>query len=184
MREFMHGNEWWGLRDDGTWVRWNNQSLEWDPQAAPPPSAEMREVTKKPSPDVGAEQPGSGSDSTIAPSLSTAEGIDPVSGLPLPPGSKVYRWEFKKELGTPPDRMPPGAKTFRWQFGKKFGPLPLEDGPADPNASPEELRRTAFQMVRRRILGVDLWFGLILVLLFIGGVLFLLWLIDLGFNIG
>ena len=68
MREFMHDNEWWGLRDDGTWVRWNNESLEWDAQAEPPPSAEMREVTKKPSPDVGAEQPASWSDSAAAPS--------------------------------------------------------------------------------------------------------------------
>lgn len=111
MREFMHGNEWWGLRDDGTWVRWNNQSLEWDPQAEPPPSDEMREVTEKPSPDFN-EQPGSGSDSAPTPSLSPAEGIDPATGVPLPPGSKVYRWEFKKQLGTPPDQMPSGARRF------------------------------------------------------------------------
>ena len=30
MRQFMHGKEWWGLHDDGTWVRWNNQTMDWD----------------------------------------------------------------------------------------------------------------------------------------------------------
>ena len=185
MREFMHGNEWWGLHDDGTWVRWNNQAMEWDRQAEAPPSAEMREVTRKPRSDVIGEQLTDSGDG-LAPgaSISEDEAVDPATGLPPPPGSKAYRWEFKKTFGPPPSEMPPGAKTFRWGFRKAFGPFPLKGGSSDPNASPEELRRTAFRLVSRQFQRVELWFALILALLFIGGLLLLLWVIDLGFHIG
>lgn len=43
MREFMRGEEWWGLREDGSWVRWNRETLEWEPQAAPP-AGELQEI--------------------------------------------------------------------------------------------------------------------------------------------
>ena len=47
MRQFMHGSGWWGQRDDGTWVRWNNRTMEWDLQPEPPPSTELKEVPAK-----------------------------------------------------------------------------------------------------------------------------------------
>lgn len=181
MRQFMHGNDWWGLHDDGTWVRWNNLTLEWDPQAEPPPSTEMKEVPAK----VPVEQ-GIDPDAEPAKEASIPEtgGVDPVTGLPLPPGSKAYQWTFNKTLGTPPDQIPPGAKTFRWRLRKTFGPFPLEGAHVDPNASPEELRRAVFHRASRRAVRAELWLGLVLAALAVGGLLLLLWLIDLGFHIG
>ena len=182
MREFMRGNEWWGLKEDGTWVRWNNRTMEWDPQTEIPSSSEMREVshgspstdTRKADADPDVQSPGS-------PPTPQEATIDPDTGLPLPPGSKAYRWEFHKTFGTPPEQMPPGAKTFQWKFRKTLGPFPVEGGGADPRASPEDLRRAALWRASRSLSGVGLWVGLILA---VGLVLLLLWVISLAFHTG
>jgi hypothetical protein len=178
MREFMHGNEWWGQRDDGTWVRWNNQTLEWDPQAQAPPPAEMQEVTPKPpSGAIDRQTAESGAAPAAGASATQAPAVDPVTGLPLPPGSKVYSWETRKTFGTRSDQMEPGAKTFQWRLGKKFGPFPLEGKLADPNASPEELSRAAFRMASLKVRRTQLWLSLILAALVLGGLAFMVWLV-------
>jgi hypothetical protein len=167
----MRGNEWWGQRDDGTWVRWNAQTMNWDPQPAPPASSELQEVTRQP--QVSTEQTDQGT-GDLQPTSVTTEAVDPDTGLPLPPGSKVYRWESKKTFGAPPEEAPPGARTFRFSFGKRFGPFPVEDG-LGPDSPPEELRRAALRGVLSQSLGVGI--GL-LVAVVIGGAVLVLWLIN------
>jgi hypothetical protein len=98
--------------------------------------------------------------------------------------SKVYHWDFKKTFGARPDQMPPGAKTFRWNLRKTLGPFPLESEGADPTISPEQLRRAAIRRAFLRGNGVELWLWVLLATVVIGGILFLLWLIDLGFHTG
>jgi hypothetical protein len=44
VKEFTRGREWWLLRDDGSWVRWNRETMAWDPQPEPPPQTELVEV--------------------------------------------------------------------------------------------------------------------------------------------
>jgi hypothetical protein len=47
VRQFQRGSEWWGLRDDGAWIKWNRVTLEWDPQDEAPPAEEMEEIEAK-----------------------------------------------------------------------------------------------------------------------------------------
>jgi hypothetical protein len=171
VREYIRGNEWWGQRDDGTWVRWNAQTMDWDPQPAPPASSELHEVTRER--PASTEHPGEGGGDLQPTSVTTGE-VDPDTGLPLPPGSKVYRWEFKKTFGPPPEKAPPGARTFRFSFGKRFGPFPLEDE-LGPDSPPEELRRTAPRGVFRQSLGIGI---ALLVAVVVGGALLVLWLTN------
>jgi hypothetical protein len=141
----MRGNEWWGQRDDGTWVRWNGQTMDWEAQPAPPAS-EMTEVTRVPPVDL---EPGSDAPSEW---VTSTDGVDPETGIPLPPGSKVYQWETRKTFGHSPEQDPPGAKTFRFSLGKRFGPFPFDEG-LGPDSSPQEVRRAAIRSTIRQSTG-------------------------------
>jgi hypothetical protein len=54
MRQFRRGSEWWELRDDGTWIKWNRTTLEWDPQDQAPPDEGLEEIAPKASATIDA----------------------------------------------------------------------------------------------------------------------------------
>jgi hypothetical protein len=166
MREFMHGQEWWGLHEDGTWVRWNRETLEWDPQASPPPEAEMHEVTAKAPPASHGEE-------------ATSAGTGP----PFPQGSKVHPWSWRRTFGSGSDQPPPGSKVYRWSWRRTFGQLPSEGDPADPG-TPASRRREHFMKAGRELQRAQLVLVIAMGLVFVGLIAFLLWLIDLGLHTG
>jgi hypothetical protein len=121
--------------------------MDWDPQPAPPPSAELQEATRQPPATEQTAETGGDSASGWIPLPGE---VDPETGHPLPPGSKAYQREFSKTFGAPPNQARPGAK-FRFSFGKRFGPFPLEEGHG-PDSPPEELYRAAIRSAIRRSL--------------------------------
>jgi hypothetical protein len=56
--EYTRGKEWWLLRNDGSWLKWNGATLAWDPQPEPPPPDELTEVQRRVSSSDGEDVEG------------------------------------------------------------------------------------------------------------------------------
>jgi hypothetical protein len=72
MRQFERGREWWGLQDDGTWVKWDPEALQWDPHPGPPPEGLRETEGDGPAQDPTGEPASSRARSRIWPSRSEA----------------------------------------------------------------------------------------------------------------